>query len=54
MYYFYKLNCACVTVYGYMHVSASAYGGQKRALDLLELESPRFVSCPTWVLGTEV
>lgn len=32
----------------------SAHGGQKRALDILELESQVVGSCLIWVLGTEL
>lgn len=28
--------------------------GHKRTLELLELETQRVVSCPTWVLGIEL
>lgn len=34
------------------HVGTDAYEGQKRALELLELEMQVVVSHPTWVLGT--
>lgn len=36
------------------YVGTSAYKGHKRALELLELETLRVVSCPTWVLETEL
>lgn len=35
----------------YVHVGVGAYGGQKRALDLLEHELWVFVSCSMWVLA---
>lgn len=38
---------------GYMHMSAVAYGGQKRALDSLVLERHVIVSHLMWALGTE-
>lgn len=31
-----------------------AYQGQKRVLDPLELELQAVMSCPVWVLGTEL
>lgn len=35
-------------------MGTSVYKGHKRALELLELETQRVVSCPTWVLGTQL
>jgi hypothetical protein len=32
----------------------NAFRAQKRALDPLELELQTVVSCPAWVLGTEL
>lgn len=48
------IMCVSVSVWEYVHVSAGAQGGQKRSLDLLELEAQVVVSCPTWVLGTKL
>ena len=36
----------------YMYVSVGDHGGQKRALESLELELRVAVNCPSWVLGT--
>lgn len=35
-----------------MHLSAGIHGGQKKALDILELELQSDVSSSAWVLGT--
>lgn len=45
---------ACVIVYAYMHTHVDACGGQKTALDPLELESQVLMSCPFWVMGTKL
>ena len=47
-------SLACVFVYGYVHECAAACGGQKRALDPLELELKvivRGTSCGFWELN---
>lgn len=36
-YYVYCMNM-CMSMCGYMHMRAGAYGGQKRAADSIELE----------------
>lgn len=40
----------CVAVLGHVHMSAGALGGQKRALELLELEEQAVVNL---ILGTK-
>lgn len=45
--------CMC-TVYGYVHMSASTYVGQKRATYLLELGFQAAVSHPMWVMGNKL
>lgn len=42
-----------VYVCGCVHISAGVLGGQKMALDLLELELKAVVSHLIWVLGIE-
>lgn len=37
-----------------MHMSACAFGVQKRVLESLELEIQAIMNCLTWVLGTEL
>ena len=45
--------CVCVLVLAYaMYVCVS--GGQKSVLDPLELEFQVVMSCPMWMLGTEL
>lgn len=39
---------------GYVHVSAVVRGGQKRALDPLEMELQEVMSHPMWVLGKKL
>lgn len=43
--------CFCV---GTVHMSIGIHRGQKRKLDLLELELQMAMSCFTWVLGTKL
>lgn len=43
-----------MSVSGYVHMCAGACGGQKRAIDLQELELQVFKNHPMWVLGTEL
>lgn len=42
--------CLCICMYIYQ-MCAGTYQGQKRVLDLLELESQAVVNCLIWVLG---
>ena len=41
-------------VFECMHMCEGVHRSQKRVLDLLELELQAVVSCPTWILGTEL
>lgn len=41
-------------MHGFVQVNAFAQVGQRRELDLLELELQVVVSCMIWVLGTEL
>lgn len=50
--YFKEIMCTCVSVYRYVHMSAGACKGQKKASNFLQLELWVVVSCLTWVMGT--
>ena len=43
-----------MSVWGSGHVSGVAHRGQKRTLDLLELDLQVVISHMTWVLGTKL
>lgn len=46
-------DCMCVSMCGYVRLSAGTDDGQKRASDPLKLELEAVVSHPTWVLGSD-
>lgn len=48
-----KKKDTITTVYGCAHFSSGAQGGQKRTLDLPELEVQAVVSTLTWMLGAK-
>lgn len=48
----YFLNCVCICVCA--HVRIGAYGSYKEAPNLMAIELQTIVTCPTWVLGTEL
>lgn len=51
--FFGDLDCVYVCVSMCNHAHAGTYRGQKRPLDLLDLEVRAVVSRPMWVLGIE-
>lgn len=50
--YFHVLFCVCISLCVYAVDSVGARRGQKRALDVLELDWQIAVNHLTWVLGT--
>lgn len=46
--------CVCVSLDLCVYMSAVPCGGQKEESDPLELELQAVLSCPVWVLGTEL
>lgn len=52
---FFEVMHECVSVCRYMHVSAGAHGGQKRAADPTEAGvTGSYRSCSMWGMGTEL